>query len=328
MGYDPEPSFCCFGITDECNFRCKMCFKWQEDLAVEESKFVSADEWKKAIDSVKSMVSFPEKFVINFGGGEALLRPDLLDIVSYAAQNGFITNIASNAWVIDEAMAEKIAKSGLRTINLSLDSIRSEVHDELRGMPGAAEQVKRAVSFLRKYSKDLEIGICSVIYNETVDEIVPLIKWVQKNADINWIVLMAAMQPNNTQVDHQWQKNKYGYLWPKNKIKVFLLLQYIKLLKKLKYKIQNPYCQLDAFARYFCNPEKFVKKAACNMNRAVHVSATGDFFHCFRWDKIGNICEESLENMWQSEKAAQVRESVKGCTDNCHFLLNCFYEIF
>lgn len=303
-----------------------MCFKWKEDRAVAERKTVPFEAWDRAIAALKKIVPKPDEFVINFGGGEALLRPDLLELVRCADRAGFITNIASNGWLIDDACAERIAHSGLRTINLSLDSVKPEIHDELRGQPGAAAQVRAAIKNLRRHSRSLEIGICSVIYDINCNEILPLLRWVQKEADINWIVFMAAMQPNNTELDPDWVRGEYKYLWPQNRLKTVFLIEYIKWLKWWGWKVQNPYFQLDAFKRYFWDPKRFVKSSPCNMDRAVHISATGDIFLCFRHGKIGSIMTDDLAEVWSSENARQVREQIYSCTDNCHFLLNCFFE--
>lgn len=320
------PAFCCFGIVDDCMFRCKMCFKWQEDQAVAEKKEVPFDSWRKAIDGLKKIVPDPNSFVINFGGGEALMREDLLFLVKYAHEQGFITNIATNGWLIDPSMADRIAQSGLSSINISLDSLSDRIHDDLRGKLGAAEQAKQAVRNLRRYSKDIEIGICTVIYDANVDEVWPLTKWVQHNNDINWIVFMAAMQPNNTSNGKKWYEGEYSYLWPRNQKKVRRLINKLMWKKWWGWKIQNPYHQLRAFKKYYAQPDRFVKSSACNMDRAVHISAQGDIFLCFNHGRLGTIADEQLEKAWYSQKADEEREKIAGCKENCHFLLNCFFE--
>lgn len=320
------PAFCCFGIVDECMFRCQMCEKWKEDRTVKERVELSYDVWERAIYSLKKIVPDPTSFVINFGGGEALLRTDLLRLVACANKEGFITNIASNGWLIDESMAQRIADSGLCSINLSLDSVRPEIHDSLRGTEGATEQVFRAIDILRSFSATLEIGICSVFYEKNYRYILELTKWVQKNPKLNWIVFMAAMQPNNTELDPEWIRGEYGALWPKNRVRMMLLITYLKWLKWWGWKIQNPVYQLDAFIHYFWNPRRFVKSSPCNMDNAIHVSATGDIYLCFRHAKLGNIATDSIADVWCSERAQKARSEIYACKDNCHFLLNCYFE--
>ncbi len=304
-----------------------MCEKWKPDRLVKNRTEVDKKYWLKAIDELVLLVDNPKELVINFGGGEALMRCDLLEIIAYAVEKGFTTNLASNGWLIDEVKGREIALSGLHSINLSLDSLNPELHDRMRGMPGVYERVISAVKHLRRYSKKLEIGICSVIYDININEIIPLVKWVGKNSDINWIVFMAAMQPNNTEIDKNWHNDgKYLFLFPRRKWKAAFLIQKIKFLKWCGYKIQNPYFQLDAFAKYFLNPDKFVRVGRCNMDKAVHISAVGDIYLCYRHGCLGNIQRDSLSEVWLGKESFKVREDIEKCKSNCHFLLNCYFE--
>ena len=67
-----KPGFCCFGIVDSCMLRCKMCHKWKDDILIQDPKAVpNMAEWKRSVDYLKEITE--PGFLINFGGGEALL---------------------------------------------------------------------------------------------------------------------------------------------------------------------------------------------------------------------------------------------------------------
>jgi MoaA/NifB/PqqE/SkfB family radical SAM enzyme len=268
-----------------------------------------------------------EDFRINFGGGEALLFDGVLDLVKFSIEKGFSANIASNGWLIDEAMAERIASSGLTEINLSLDSLNEATHDHLRGVKGVYRRVMSAIDNLHKYSKNTRIGICSVIYDYNLDGLLPLIDWAVHNEKLSSISFMAPMQPNNTAVDKKWWEGEYGFLVPKNADKACAFIDKVLELKNTYSKIGTAVAQLEAFKLYLQSPAKFVKKTKCNLGRAVHVSAVGDIFLCFRWESLGNVKNgDDIRKLWTSHKAELVRKNIAGCQDNCHFLLNCFFE--
>jgi MoaA/NifB/PqqE/SkfB family radical SAM enzyme len=250
----------------------------------------------------------------------------LLDIVRFAADKGFKTNIATNAYLIDEDMAKRIADSGLSTINISLDSIKESTHDYLRGVKGVYESVMKAIEYLDKHCPKLQKGICSVIYEINIDDIIELTEAVEKDNRLDWIYFMAAMQPNNTKPDSEWYKREFSYLWPKDINKVHFVINRLIELKNRGYKIVNHTAQLKAFKSYFVNPQKFVKTAQCNLSRALHISSVGDVFICFQWDKLGNIKSDRLKDLWNSDKAEVVRRNISRCRRNCHFLVNCFFE--
>lgn len=323
-----KPGFCCYGIIDDCMMKCEHCFKWKNDPGIIGKPRPSIKDWKRCTKGLRELTD-DKDFVINFGGGEALMLNGLLDVVYFANKLGFLTNIASNGWLIDEKIAKKIADSGLTHINISLDSLDEELHDQMRGVKGTYRRVMNAIECLKRYSKKIKIGICCVMYNKNLDGILPLLNWVNSNDKIDWIGFMAAMQPNNTYpVDKEWYKHEYSYLWPKDSEKVCLVIDEILRLKNNRYKIGNPTYQLQAFKSYFRHPDKFVKKGHCNLDRAFHVSSVGDVFLCFRHAMLGNIRNkhDDVRKLWYSETAREARENISNCTDNCHFLLNCFFE--
>ncbi len=94
----------------------------------------------------------------------------------------------------------------------------------------------------------------------------------------------------------------------------------------MAYKISNPVSQLEAFKRYFKNPNEFIKKGMCNVNFYMNINQFGDVYMCLRKKAIGNIKKCTPKDMWYSENAGQIREEIKNCRVNCHHVLNCCYE--
>lgn len=320
-----KPGFCCFGIVDSCMMRCRMCYKWKEDIQIQYPKDApTMADWKRCSDSLTEIAE--PGFLINFGGGEPLLKKDLLELVRYCKDKGFTTNIATNGYLIDEDMARRIADSGLNSINISLDSIDEKVHDYLRGVPGVYKRVMKAIESLDRYCTDLEIIICSVIYDINHDGIIDLIKWANSDSRITRIIFMAPMQPNNTPLDKRWYEKEFSFLWPKDPDKVCGIIDEVLNFKSQGYKIHNEVYQLEAFKNYLRYPDRFVKKSKCNLDKAIHVSSTGDIYICYRWALLGNIKNDDLEKVWYSQKADEVRKDIEACTANCHFLLNCYFE--
>lgn len=317
-----KPGFCCLGITNKCMLKCRMCYKWQ-DSKIEE--YPTIDRYKAFLLNLRELVD--DDFMINFGGGETLSFDSLLDLVKFSTEKGFSTNVISNGWLINEEMAQKIAVSGLNWIVLSLDSLNENTHDYLRGVKGVYQRVMNAIKYLNKYCVNTKIGICCVIYDCNLGELMPLLDWVNNNNKISSIIFMAPMQPNSTGIDSQWWKGEYGFLWPKDIDKACFFIDKLLEFKKDHYKIGNSVSQLEAFKAYFLYPDKFVKKTKCNLDRAVHVSAVGEVFLCYRWDILGDIRKgDDIRDIWRSEAAGVVRKKIGDCKDNCHFLLNCFFE--
>lgn len=320
-----KPGFCCFGITDRCMLRCKMCYKWKDDIYVKDPQdSPTIQQWNQSVADLAEMVEFP--FELDIGGGEALMFDGVLDVVRFSVDKGFNASIASNGYLIDEDTAKRVADSGLKSISLSLDSMKEETHDYLRGVKGVYRRVMDAIGYLHKYRKEIYINLCCVFYEINQEEILELVEWANQDERIGTTNFMAAMQPNNTPLEANWWQGQYRFIWPKNPERTVAIIQEIIDLKRKGYKIGNPISQLMAFQSYYRDPNKFVKRKQCNLDRCVLVSSVGDIYLCYEFERLGNIKKDRLIDVWFSEKADKVRNDIARCTKNCHHLINCFDE--
>ncbi len=321
----PVPTFCCFSICDVCVLRCQMCQKWKEDIYIKPwQKIMKFEDWKKAAVSLREFA--PDNLIINFGGGEATTVPWLFDLISFCHDLKFKTNIASNGFLIDEVMVEKMAVSGLDYITISLDSIDENTHDKLRGVKGVYQNVLRAIDLIKKHAPHIKICICAILMDPTLEGIPALVEWAQKNEKIDLVYLMVLMQPNNTLHDPLWYEKEFKSLWPQDYKKAELVLDTLIDFTRKKYKICNSEEHIMAFKTYFFDPQRYVKKNACHIDRAVHISSVGDLFMCYRKEPLGDVRDTQVSELWRSQLAVQIRRDIKKCRENCHFLLNCHFQ--
>ncbi|MFA5105226.1 MAG: radical SAM protein, partial [Candidatus Margulisiibacteriota bacterium] len=75
------PVFCLLVVSKTCNFRCKMCNMWKNAERPIDRKELSLDEIKGFVDDLRHVTTEP--IFIHLIGGEALLRKDLIEIISY-----------------------------------------------------------------------------------------------------------------------------------------------------------------------------------------------------------------------------------------------------
>jgi MoaA/NifB/PqqE/SkfB family radical SAM enzyme len=319
-----RPHGCDLVVTETCMFRCRMCRMWESTA---NPAAPSNDDWKGFIDSFSGMCR--KESQVQFVGGEPLLRDGILDLVSFAASRGLRTTMTTNGWLIDEKMAEAIGESGLSTLVFSMESLDDAVHDDLRGVPGALERVMNAIALTSELPKGPGIHVCTTIMKPNLSSIVALAEWVQKEPRIDSINFQAVMQPFRTDVDDHWQeKAEYSGLWPDDSRMVNDVMLKLALLKGRGAKISNPAAQFPIFVRYFLHPWEFVRSSRCNLGfGTVSVNPVGDIFLCQALPSLGNIkAHTPLKELWESEKAAQVRRQIDSCRNNCKSLINCFFE--
>lgn len=122
-----------FDITYNCNAKCRFC----SVRSIE--KFTDSQIAKKVID----VLSDNNVFRINFFGGEPLLHPDIIELVSYAKKRGMATSMVSNGFLLTNKVAENL-RGNLEVIGLSVHGL-AKMHDYLTGSKGGFNKVLRAL---------------------------------------------------------------------------------------------------------------------------------------------------------------------------------------
>ncbi|MDO8602996.1 MAG: radical SAM protein [Candidatus Omnitrophota bacterium] len=319
-----SPKTCLLTVTNNCVLRCKMCHLWQLNTAENE---VNIDDCKRLIDSFKGFG--PEPVEVHIIGGESLIKKGVLDLISHISNKGSRTVMTSCAYTIDETMAKAIAGSGLNMLNISIDSLNPLVHNFLRGRDDSFQRAMSAIDYLSKYKDNrLRLGINTVISAKNLDDIVGLSEWTLGNKNLDSIYFMAVMRPFGSNLDWHWfKKEEYKDLWPLDYSKVELVLDKLITLKNKGSKIGNPASQLEVFKTYFKNPFDFIKVNRCNVSeQALNINALGDVYLCFFMEKLGNIKEHNVAQLWNSDKAQKIRAQMRSCRNNCELVVNCYYE--
>lgn len=319
-----KPAFCCIGIAPTCMLRCKMCFFWKNKYIKNQAE-PALNEWYSFIDHLVGLND--STIEINLAGGEPLADERNLALVRFASKKGLCTSLNSNGFLLDKEMVYEIADSGLNLLVISLDSNDKNTHDFLRGVDGSYDRVMRAISYLERYARKLEIWIQSIILEKNLDGIIRLTEWVNAHNKIKRIVFQAIAQPFGTPLVNGWHnKSEFDFLWPQDIKKAHGVIDELIRLKKAGYKITNSVAQLETFKGYFERPEQPIKTTGCNVDFYMNVNHLGDVYMCTRKEPIGNIRKDSPNDIWYSEAANRVREEIKNCRINCHHLINCCYE--
>lgn len=317
-------------LTLGCVLRCRMCHLWKNDEAG--LKRPGLQEWKRFISSIAKPRD--SEFTVIFGGGEPMLFADiLLELISFCRERGFRTSLATSGYFIDEAMAGRLADSGLDYIALTLYSPDEKTHNFLRGMPDSYDKLIRAIGYLAAHRASLEIAIDTVIMAPNLGEILRLADWVKGDGRISSVFFQSVVQPFHTPALEEWYKSgEYQFLWPKDAARVDLvidgLIERKERLKEGRGRINNPVSQLKLFKEYFRDPRKFIKHYSCNVinDNAFTVSPDGGVNLCPYMKPIGNIRGGSLRDIWHSREALARRDDIACCKKNCHHIINCWYE--
>jgi len=162
------PLMVVWNFTQACNLACKHCYQEAGRRADDELAF---DEQKRIVD----ILADRDVAMIAFSGGEPLMSPTFLPIVSYARAHGMHLTVATNGTLCTPAMVEAMVAAGIRYIEISLDSVDAARHDGFRGA-GAWD---RAVSGIRSAvaNPDVKCGVAMTVTRWNLDEMEPMLEW-------------------------------------------------------------------------------------------------------------------------------------------------------
>ena len=177
MGHAPNggitaefvPLVMSWNVTFKCNLKCPHCYiNAGQRQSLEE---LSTDAGKMLIHQIAE-VSTP---LLILSGGEPLLRKDIYELIQYGKERGLRMALGSNGMLLDNEVARKLKKAGVKTVSISLDSSTPERHDEFRGVKGSWEHAVEAIKALGRNGILLQVNTTvTKQYCDEIDDIMTL----------------------------------------------------------------------------------------------------------------------------------------------------------
>jgi len=287
-----KPQGIWFGVTDRCNSHCTHCHIWQkapaaDPLTLEELEKVFSDPLLKDVE-----------FIVN-SGGEAMLRPDILELLrlEHRLFPKVYLNLSTNGLLPDKALevvkailADKIALN----ISISLDGL-GEKHDLIRGVPGNFNKVdyllKQLNLLVKQYPDLLRPSLGFTLSDLTIDGYEEVKNYACKmgvECLPQWFN-RSDFYDNSSRPEVPKEKMVAAV---KNQPNTLIREKWLKLLKGKSIKF-----------KCFAAQTFFVLKA------------NGDVAPCLSlWDSnFGNVREQTPTEIWQSDQAKEIRKTVAAC---------------
>jgi|GEM_PF-624165 len=149
---DRQIHYALWEVTQRCNLSCIHC-RADASPCKEETDLIVGADVKKLLDELADL-GCP---TLAITGGEPLLRPDLVEIISYATSKGIKTRIQSNGLLLTSKLAQELKQAGLYSFGIGLDGSRPEINDVIRNFPGALERAIKAIKLLKEV--DLKVHV-------------------------------------------------------------------------------------------------------------------------------------------------------------------------
>lgn len=317
---------CSIILTRDCNLRCNFCFA--KGAGYCKSDMINFDNLKKIVDfCYDAQVKY-----IFFTGGEPLLYPHILEILSYIKKKkkSITTAVASNGIVLkDLQFCKKLINCGLDYIDISMKGHSTQEWLEITGCDGYYQQ-QEAIKNLSSLSMNFTCSM--VVTSKSVRSICDSVKTAFKNGARQFSFTF--LIDNEVNQD----KNK-SYLENNNPLKLIDSFIYqVDCLNSITndwwIEYSFPMCmytekQLSVLEGKIASPCQIHKKNAVTFDTNLNLLPCDMYFN----SKIGKLGEDFVTvegfEKWRSEKLYKdVIDNISRLPSNeckrCKYLENCY----
>jgi MoaA/NifB/PqqE/SkfB family radical SAM enzyme len=156
-------------LTYGCNWRCGFCYNPRRFQA----EALTTGEWVGVLDELRRLGTL----TVVLTGGEPLFRPDFLEIAEAVRRRAFALRVLTNATLVTEEMAERLAALHPLSVESSLHGATSVTHDATTGVAGSFEAMWRGLGRLRRRGVRLVVKTPLTRHNQTeLDQIIALVE--------------------------------------------------------------------------------------------------------------------------------------------------------
>ncbi len=281
-------------VTYRCNARCTMCNRY---------KAPSRPDEEISIETIKKL---PKMYFTNITGGEPFIREDLPDIVRELYKKSDRIVISTNGFFTDRIikLCEEFPNVGIR---ISIEGLE-QTNNEIRGLN---DGFNRGYSTLKKLveMKHPDVGFGMTVQDKNAKDLVAL---YDLSNEMGMEFATASLH------------NSFYFVEAKNIIhdRPMVAKEFEKLINKLL-ESKSPKKWFRAYFNHGLINYIYGQKRLLPCDMAFDtffIDPYGDVMPCNGTkckEVMGNLNEQSWDELWNSEKAEKVRNVVRHCSRNC-----------
>jgi len=140
-------------LTYRCNNNCRHCWLWRAPDAKEKKEELSFARIQRVVDEARALGCRHW----SVSGGEPMLRPDFMDILSYIIRNSSGYSLNTNGTLITPKIARLLKAKGDKKV--AIYGATAKVHDHITRNAGSFEQTMRGFRYLKEAGAGFTVQI-------------------------------------------------------------------------------------------------------------------------------------------------------------------------
>lgn len=183
MDFSARPLFVCWEVTKACQLSCRHC----RAKAIRNA-LPGELSHEQGISLIDQILEFGEPYpAVLFTGGDPLMRPDLLELIAHARDQGIYTAVAASVTnLLDEQMITDLRDLDVGVMSISLDGATPETHDGIRGIPGTWS---KSIDVLRSADRiGLKTQMNTTVMKSNLTQLADIFDIAVRNKAVAWEV--------------------------------------------------------------------------------------------------------------------------------------------
>ena len=149
-------------LTFRCNLKCVHCYLGDARLGIPGKNELTYAEICDLLDQLADEGCL----WLLLTGGEPLLRPDFLDIYTYAKRKGLLITLFTNGTLVTPQMADYLQQWRPFAVEISLYGRTKETYEKVTGVPGSYERCLRGIELLLEKGLPLKLKTMAMSLNK------------------------------------------------------------------------------------------------------------------------------------------------------------------
>jgi radical SAM protein len=180
--FDQAPFTIAWEVTRACAYACVHC---RADAQPQrDPRELSTAE---ANTLIERLAAFGNNPILIFTGGDPLMRPDVFELIAYAAERGLRCSLTPTATSLPtRERLEKARQAGIRRVALSLDAPRPEVHDNFRKVKGSWQRTMDILH--RAHDVGLSVQVNTTVAKHNIDILHEMVPFIREVGSVQWSV--------------------------------------------------------------------------------------------------------------------------------------------
>ncbi|QPJ66234.1 MAG: radical SAM protein [Candidatus Nitrohelix vancouverensis] len=306
-----------WNLTKRCNLNCDHCYLDADFRGGFRTDELNTEECFRVVDQIAEVN--PNAFLI-LTGGEPLLRPDIYEIIRYAADKKFMVVLGTNGTLINHANAKKIKEAGAHGVGISIDSMDAIKHNKFRGVDQAWENSTKAFDILNEVGVDflIQMSVSDMNYKE-IPEVVAYAESIGAIAFNLYFLVCTGRGQGNTDISNAAYEEALKTLYD-------LQMEYRGRLM-INSKCAPQYKRVV----YENDPDSvYTRTYSGGCPAATHysrITPEGNLTPCpFIEEPVGNLKNSSFKDLWNnSPRMLELRDrkNLEGKCGTCEFSAMC-----